>query len=88
MVVLCALPIPSVIVVLIPSLLFRLLILFTVKIFRSDLTRVFSGKAVYLALESIYTRPKLNILVHFIYDGPITVEKLRHQFEHKITQSL
>ena len=84
MVPLCVFPIPLTVIVLIPSLIFRFIVLCIAKLFRSDLSHIFSGKAVLLALESVHTRPKLNLVLHFVCDGPVPLDKLRAQFEKRI----
>ena len=66
------------------SVIFQLFVLTYTKIFRPDLSLIFAGSELQYAMESIYRRPKVNTVIHCIFDGQIQLDYVRRQFERRV----
>ena len=68
------------------SVVFRAVVVHIARRFRPDLVKIFSGTGALMALESIYTRPKLSILLWMVCEGNVTLEKCRSQFQSQVLE--
>ena len=87
--IVCLIPLPVLFITVPLAFIHRKLVQLLAALFRPhDLCRIFTGKGAFFALENVYTRPKLTILLHFIFDGPVPIDKLRRKFQLKLVDEI